>query len=117
MTGLLYEVAFSKLLRYVFGATAYAVSAVLAAFMGGMAAGAHFGGRRAARLARPLVGYGVLEIGVGVVCAITPATFGLITNAYVAAARAAPGSLAVIRSEERRVGKECRAGGAADGVK
>lgn len=96
MTGLLYEVAFSKLLGYVFGATAYAVSAVLAAFMGGMAAGAHFGGRRAARLTRPLVGYGALEIGVGVICAITPITFGLLTNAYVAAARAAPGSLALI---------------------
>ena len=31
-TGLLYEVAFSKLLGYVFGATAYAVSTVLAAY-------------------------------------------------------------------------------------
>lgn len=96
MTGLLYEVAFSKMLGYVFGATAYAVSAVLAAFMAGLAAGAHFGGRRAARIARPLTGYGVLEIGVGVVCAITPVTFGLLTDAYVAAARAAPGSLAVL---------------------
>ncbi|KYF77745.1 hypothetical protein BE11_43375 [Sorangium cellulosum] len=36
-TGLLYEVAFSKLLAYVFGATAYAVSTVLASFMGGLA--------------------------------------------------------------------------------
>ena len=35
MTGLLYEVAFSKLLGYVFGATAYAVSTVLASFMAG----------------------------------------------------------------------------------
>ncbi|MBK8255503.1 MAG: fused MFS/spermidine synthase [Polyangiaceae bacterium] len=96
MTGLLYEVAFSKLLGYIFGATAYAVSAVLAAFMAGLAAGAHFGGRRASHLARPLVGYGVLEIGVGVVCAITPGTFGLLTDAYVAAARAAPGSLALL---------------------
>ena len=96
MTGLLYEVAFSKMLGYVFGATAYAVSAVLAAFMGGMAAGAHFGGRRASRLARPLVGYGALEIGVGVICAITPATFGFVTNAYVSAARAFPASLALI---------------------
>lgn len=96
MTGLLYEVAFSKLLGYVFGATAYAVSAVLAAFMAGLAAGAHFGGRRAARVTRPLVGYGVLEIGVGLVCAITPVTFGLLSDAYVAAARAAPGSLAVL---------------------
>ena len=96
MTGLLYEVAFSKLLGYVFGATAYAVSAVLAAFMAGLAAGAHFGGRRAAKVTRPLAAYGVLEIGVGLVCAVTPITFGLLTNAYVAAARAAPGSLALL---------------------
>src|SRR5262249_14227196 len=40
-TGLLYEVAFSKLLAYVFGATAYAISTVLASFMGGLALGAH----------------------------------------------------------------------------
>ena len=59
-TGLLYEVAFSKLLGYVFGATAYAVSAVLSAFMGGLALGAHFGGRYASRIRRPLMAYGLL---------------------------------------------------------
>ena len=68
-TGLLYEVAFSKLLAYIFGATAYAVSTVLAAFMGGLALGAHFGGKNAARAARPLMVYGALEVVVGLVCA------------------------------------------------
>src|SRR5262245_20755311 len=95
-TGLLYEVAFSKLLAYVFGATAYAVSTVLAAFMGGLALGAHFGGRNASRAARPLLAYGVLEVVVGLVCIISPYALSLLTSAYVSLARAAPGSLALL---------------------
>lgn len=95
-TGLLYEVAFSKLLAYVFGATAYAVSTVLAAFMGGLALGAHFGGQRAGRFARPLIVYGALEIVVGAMCALSPAALSWITGAYVALARSTPGSLALL---------------------
>jgi spermidine synthase len=95
-TGLLYEVAFSKLLAYIFGATAYAVSTVLASFMGGLALGAHFGGKNAARAARPLMVYGALEVVVGLVCAGTPGVFTLVTSAYVALAHAAPGSLAAV---------------------
>jgi spermidine synthase len=95
-TGLLYEVAFSKLLAYVFGATAYAVSTVLSAFMAGLALGAHFGGKNAARAARPLMVYGALEMVVGAVCALSPAALSLLTQAYVALARSAPGSLAVL---------------------
>jgi spermidine synthase len=95
-TGLLYEVAFGKLLGYVFGATAYAVSAVLSAFMAGLALGAHLGGRNAGRVARPLMAYGALEMVVGVVCAASPSALAGVTGAYVALARAAPGSLAAI---------------------
>ncbi|MFT3776149.1 MAG: fused MFS/spermidine synthase [Minicystis sp.] len=95
-TGLLYEVAFSKLLAYVFGATAYAVSTVLSAFMAGLALGAHFGGRNAARVSRPLMAYGVAEMIVGAVCAASPAVLSLLTQAYVALARSAPGSLALV---------------------
>jgi spermidine synthase len=95
-TGLLYEVAFSKLLAYIFGATAYAVSTVLAAFMGGLALGAHFGGKNAARVARPLLVYGALEVLVGLVCAASPGAFTVLTSAYVALAHALPGSLAAV---------------------
>src|ERR1700722_9429230 len=83
-TGLLYEVAFSKLLGYVFGATAYAVSAVLSAFMAGLALGAHLGGRNAARAARPLVAYGALEVLVGAMCVASPHALALVGDAYVA---------------------------------
>jgi spermidine synthase len=95
-TGLLYEVAFSKLLAYVFGATAYAVSTVLSAFMAGLALGAHFGGKNASRAARPLMVYGALEMVVGVVCVLSPAALSLLTQAYVGLARSAPGSLALL---------------------
>lgn len=95
-TGLLYQVAFSKLLAYVFGATAYSVSAVLAAFMGGLALGAHAGGRRAGSIRRPLAAYGVMEIAVGIVCAVSPALFGALTDIYVSLSRGAPGSIATL---------------------
>jgi spermidine synthase len=95
-TGLLYEVAFSKFLATIFGATAYAVSTVLASFMAGLALGAHVGGRYARRVRRPLVAYGVLELTVGAVCALTPSIFAALSAAYVAMARSAPESLPLL---------------------
>jgi len=95
-TGLLYEVAFGKLLGYVFGATAYAVSTVLASFMGGLALGAHIGGKHAGRFKKPLAAYGVLEILVGIVCAISPVALEALTRVYVNLAQKAPDSLATI---------------------
>ncbi|MFO0548544.1 MAG: fused MFS/spermidine synthase [Polyangiaceae bacterium] len=82
-TGLLYEVAFSKVLATIFGATAYAISTVLSAFMAGLALGAHLGGRVASRIHKPLVGYGVAEVLVGLVCAATPWFFDGITTVYL----------------------------------
>ncbi len=95
-TGLLYEVAFSKVLATIFGATAYAVSTVLSAFMAGLALGAHLGGRVAPRLARPILGYGVAEISVGVVCAATPFAFDALAAIYVGVARSHPDSLGLL---------------------
>ena len=63
--GLVYEVAFNKYLAHVFGATAYASSAVLVAFMGGLAAGAYVASRLDPRIRRPLVAYGVAETLIG----------------------------------------------------
>ncbi len=95
-TGLLYEVAFSKKLATIFGATAWAVSTVLAAFMAGLALGAHLGGRFASRVSRPLSAYGLAEIAVGLVCATTPLAFDAIEQGYVALARDRQGSLAAL---------------------
>ncbi len=84
--GLLDEVIFFKYLSLTFGATAYASSAVLVAFMGGLAAGAALAARLDARVERPLRLYGWLEIAVGVACAASPWLFSAVTRAYVAAA-------------------------------
>lgn len=94
--GLVDQVCFSKYLSYVVGSTAHAVSAVLAAFMGGMALGAQLGGRFAARVRRPLVAYGVLELGVALAVAVTPLAFGAVSQVYVALVRGNEESLAFV---------------------
>src|SRR5258705_2895288 len=63
-TGLVYEVVWSRLLKDVFGVTAYAVAAVLAAYLAGLALGAWLLGKRADREPDPLRVYGILELGV-----------------------------------------------------
>ncbi|HWA73323.1 MAG TPA: fused MFS/spermidine synthase [Polyangiaceae bacterium] len=95
-TGLVDQLCFSKYLGYVVGSTAHAVSAVLAAFMTGLAVGAHFGGKWSARIRRPLVAYGVLEGVVALAVALTPLGFRVLTPLYAALARMAPESLAVL---------------------
>ncbi len=95
-TALLYQVAFGKKLGTIFGATAYAVSAVLAAFMAGLALGSVLGGRFGRHFRRPLVVYGAAEIVVGAVCAVTPWLFVVLENTYVSAAAALPSSLLAV---------------------
>lgn len=72
VTGLMYEVVWSRLLGLVFGNTVYAISIVLAAFMGGLALGSYLGGRWADRLRRPLFAYGLLEVGIGAYGLLSP---------------------------------------------
>ncbi len=95
-TGLVDQLCFSKYLGYIVGSTAHAVSAVLAAFMAGLAMGAQLGGRYAARIKRPLLAYGVLELAVAVSVALSPFAFRALTPFYVSLARSMPNSLAAI---------------------
>ncbi|MEB2313706.1 MAG: fused MFS/spermidine synthase [Sorangiineae bacterium] len=95
-TGLVDQLCFSRYLTYIVGATAYAVSAVLAAFMTGLALGAHYAGRISSRVRRPLAAYGVVELVVALAVALYPLLSSLSTPLYVALARAAPGSLALL---------------------
>jgi spermidine synthase len=94
--GLIDQLCFSKYLSYVVGATAHAVSAVLSAFMTGLALGAYLGGKFARRVRRPLLAYGVLELVVAVTVALSPAAFEALQPLYAAIARSAPGSLVVL---------------------
>jgi len=95
-TGLVDQLCFSKYLSYIVGSTAYAVSAVLAAFMTGLAIGAHFGGKASLRVIRPLRVYGWLELVVAVAVALTPFAFRLLTPLYANLARSMPESLVTL---------------------
>lgn len=85
--GLIYQVAWVRLLGLAFGVTVYAVSTVLAAFMGGLAIGSVVGGRRADLLQRPLRAYGLVEIGVGLTALLTPWAFRLLQDIYAGTAQ------------------------------
>ena len=78
--GLIYESVWAHYLKLFLGHAAYAQSLVLAVFMGGMAAGAAYCGRRSARLANPLAGYAVVEAAIGLAALVFHPVFVLLTD-------------------------------------
>ena len=82
-SGLVYEVVWMRLLALTLSVTVYAVTTVLCAFMAGLALGAAGAGRIAHRLDRPLVAYGVVEIGIGLAGLVTPGILFHLAPAYV----------------------------------
>jgi spermidine synthase len=83
-TGLIYEVVWARMLGLVFGVTTLAIGLVLAAFMGGLALGSAIAARFAARIARPVRAYALIEIAIGVYALAVPLLFGLIDHVYAA---------------------------------
>ena len=81
-TALIYEVLWVRMLGLVFGATTIAISAVLAAFMGGLATGSAVGGSFAGRLRNPLRAYALMEVAIGLYAVIVPALFRGIDLVY-----------------------------------
>src|SRR5262245_5174705 len=82
MSGLVYQVVWVRELVLVFGATTFAVSTVLTAFMGGLALGSYYFGRRSEQVARPLRLYGLLEIGIGLYGLAIPLIFTALPTVY-----------------------------------
>jgi spermidine synthase len=80
---LIFETVFTRMLTYTFGNTAYAVSTVLAAFLGGLASGAAIIGRWIDRRPVTLRLYGTLELCIAFACLIVLACFGSVTDVYV----------------------------------
>ena len=64
--GLIYEIVWTRMLSYVFGTSTYALSAVVVAYMGGLALGAVLAGRVSDRLRSPLLAYTAIEVAIGV---------------------------------------------------
>lgn len=75
------------MLTLVFGATAFATSAILSTFFAGLALGSFLFGRVADRSRNPLALYAVLEAGVGAFAFLLPVLLTGVTAAYVALAR------------------------------
>jgi len=65
VTALIYQMVWMRELVLVFGASMFAISTLLTAFMGGLALGSDFFGRRADRYPNSLRVYGLLELGIG----------------------------------------------------
>src|SRR4051812_23907413 len=72
LCALIYQVAWFREFRLVFGASTLATSAVLGIFIGGLGLGGLYWGPRADRASRPLWLYARLEIGVGLTAAVPP---------------------------------------------
>src|SRR5215813_6371989 len=72
LAALIYETAWTHEFAFVFGTSELAVVTVLAAYMGGLAAGAALAGRYGGRLSRPVLAYGLLELGIAIAALAVP---------------------------------------------
>ncbi len=86
---LVYQVAWLRLLRLVFGASTASSSAVLAIFMGGLGLGGYLFGRRVRTARNPLAFYANLELGIALTAAASPLLVDLASALYVALGGAA----------------------------
>src|SRR2546425_3043094 len=80
---LVYQVAWLREFRLIFGASTAASAAVLAIFMGGLGAGGILLGHRADTRARPLGLYAHLELLIAAAAALTPGLIWLAQKIYV----------------------------------
>ncbi len=84
LSALLYQTAWQRSFRLIFGATTSASAAVLGVFMAGLGLGGWWLGKRAERQTHPLDYYARLEFGVCAVAAVSPFTIKLLGHAYLA---------------------------------
>jgi spermidine synthase len=72
LAALLYQTAWTRHFAFVFGTSELAVAAVLAAYMGGLAAGSWIAGRYSMRVRRPVLVYGALELAIAITALAVP---------------------------------------------
>jgi spermidine synthase len=97
-TALFYEILWMRQLILVFGSTTYAVSAVLSAYMMGLALGSFAFGRAADRAVNLVRAYGLLEIGIGLYALVAPMLLRSVAPIFVRiwGDEPSPGTLAVL---------------------
>jgi spermidine synthase len=84
VAALIYQIVWAKELALVFGVTVYATSAVVTAFMGGLALGSLYFGRVVDRWQRPLLLFAFLEAGIAAFALVFPFVAALLERIYVA---------------------------------
>ncbi|MFH1283783.1 MAG: fused MFS/spermidine synthase [bacterium] len=92
IAGLVYEVVWIRMFISSFGATVYAVSTVVTAFMAGLALGSYFFGKRIDRGWNPLLFYAVLEVGIAVSALLLPLLLLFSEKLYIFVYQLFPGS-------------------------
>lgn len=85
LCALVYQIAWLREFRLVFGASTSASAAVLAIFIGGLGLGGLLLGRRSDQHPRPLQLYALLETIVALSAAVTPGLLWLVREAYILA--------------------------------
>lgn len=83
MTGLIYQVVWTKLLTLVFGVTMLAVSTVLTSFFGGLALGSYLGGKWVDKYGDGFKWYGIAEMIIGLYALVFPLILMLNNGVYV----------------------------------
>lgn len=83
MAALIYEVVWTRPLSLIFGSTVYAVSTMLAAFMGGLALGSFISSKYADKLKNPLYVFALLEIGIGIYGLVILWLFNILPYPYL----------------------------------
>ncbi len=83
ISGLIYQSLWLRLLSLIFGVTVYAASTVLASFMAGLALGTLVAGRLTTWIQRPLLWFGVVELGIGTLAVLTPWALGLVAPVWI----------------------------------
>ena len=81
--GLIYQVAWAKSLALIFGSTVYAVTTVLAVFLGGLALGSDWISCWSERRENPLRLYALLEVGIAAFGAVSPLNLAGVHALYI----------------------------------
>ncbi|MEK6546124.1 MAG: fused MFS/spermidine synthase, partial [Nitrospinota bacterium] len=83
ISGLIYEIVWTRIFTLLFGNTTYAISTVLTAFMAGLATGSFIFGRIADKVKSPLVLYAILELCIGISALLVPSSLNILDNFYI----------------------------------
>src|SRR5258707_10563423 len=81
---LLYQTAWLRQFRLIFGASTAATAAVLAIFMGGLGLGSAILGKRADAREKPLAFYGALELLIAATAALSQPLLFVVSKIYFA---------------------------------